>query len=475
EVSAATPEGNGDAETTATAFPSPTPEPATPTPAAEAGATGIGDPDFPRVGNGGYDVQHYVIAMNVDVAGRQITGVTTVEAIATQPLLSFSFDFERFAIQEVRVDMQRVDHRYEGAKLFITPAKPLAEGAEFIVEIAYRGQPGISSTPPIPSGWYWGAGSGTVAAEPFGAKSWFPANDHPLDKATFHFGITVPRPYVVAANGLLRETIERDHQITYMWEARDPMASYLATISIDEYEVHTAHTADGLPLVSFFPPDRAKVLARDFAPTAEMIPYFAELFGPYPFETYGVVVVGQSLPGFAALETQTRSLFLGVPLSEDIQAHELAHQWFGNSVSLERWRDMWLKEGFATYAELLWHERELGRAIVDERVAARRSQMLRESQSGFYAPPGMPPLEDLYNPNVYQGGAVVLHALRLRVGDETFFEILRTYTDRYRYGNASTGDFIDVANEVSRQELGAFFDAWLYSGEVPELVAGPDE
>jgi aminopeptidase N len=427
------------------------------------------------MGNGGYDALHYDLSLTVDPAAQAVEAVSLMQARATQALSSFHLDFEQLSIDELLVDGVPAAYEFDGDELVVTPAQPLPTGAEFSVQVSYRGHPEPSNDPAVLAGWFWTRGVATVAAEPFGAQTWFPANDHPRDKATYRLEVTVPRPLVAASNGLLVETIEEDETITYVWQPRDPIASYLVTVTIDEYKVHETKTADGLPLVSFFPAGEAAAMAAAAAPTAAMIDYFEELFGPYPFEAYGVVAVQGQPPGFAALEAQTRSLFFDVPLTEGILAHELAHQWFGDSVSLETWQDVWLKEGMATYAELLWRERSEGRAAIDDVVASYHEELVRGVQAGLYAPVGKPSPDDLYGFPAYQGGAVVLHALRTTVGDAAFFQTLQTFAGRYAYGNASTADFLAVAEEVSGQELSDFLNAWLYGSpppELPEQIAG---
>ena len=196
-----------------------------------------------------------------------------------------------------------------------------------------------------------------------------------------------------------------------------------------------------------------------------MLAFFSERFGPYPFEVYGIVIFDIPDDGVVAMETQTLSQHgeNEFSLSEYVIAHELAHQWFGDSVSLESWQDIWLKEGAATYAGWLWLEnKESG--TLDAKV--RRVYPFETFSPN---PPGNPSPTNLYTNIVFDRGALTFHALRLRVGDETFFQILRTYTERFRYGNASTADFIAVAEEVSGQELGEFFDAWLYNTRIPAI------
>lgn len=261
---------------------------------ARRGAAGIGDPYFPNAGNGGYDALHYAIDLTIEVAGQRVTARTKIKAQATQHLRSFNLDFEQFAIDTVLVDGQPAEYRYQEDELVVTPAKPLRQGAEFTVEVCYEGSPGPTRSDDIPFGWFWSDSSAYVAAEPFGARTWYPANDHPLDKATYTFRVTVPKPFLVAANGLLTSTTEEDGRVTYLWQAEAPMASYLATVSVGRYEMVTSESDDGVPIVNFFPSDRASQLAEQFAATPDMIDYLAGILGPYPFESYGAIVPDQS-------------------------------------------------------------------------------------------------------------------------------------------------------------------------------------
>jgi aminopeptidase N len=251
---------------------------------------------------------------------------------------------------------------------------------------------------------------------------------------------------------------------TYRFEPRDPMASYLVTINIGEFEVVEEEGPNGLPIRSYVPPDLG--LPAGFSRTADMIAYFSDVFGPYPFETYGVVIVDRFE---AALENQTLSVF-GRYLAtfadaEIVAAHELAHQWFGDSVTPARWEDIWLNEGFATYAEWLWVEHTAGPEAARAQIRGAWGEMRR----GGWAPPGEPSPDDLFDGSVYLGGGLVLNALRNEIGDQAFFETLRIYVDRYSYSNATTGDFIAVAEEVAGRDLDELFELWLYSPTVPDL------
>ncbi len=231
--------------------------------------------------------------------------------------------------------------------------------------------------------------------------------------------------------------------------------------------MQTAEGPNGLPIRNYFPADRAEDGIATFAETSEMIAYFNEVFGPYPFEAYGAVVADTSLS--FALETQTLSLFGKDVLdagsfAETVISHELAHQWFGNSVSLAKWQDIWLNEGFATYASVLWAEHQGG--VAESKGEMNAYYTIISNQTRF-VPPGNPPQDDLFNGGVYLRGAWVLHALRLEVGDAVFFDILKTYYDRFKYGNAITEEFIALAEELSGQDLTDFFQGWLFDEEVP--------
>ncbi len=442
------------------------------------GADGIGDPDFPLLGNGGYDVQHYTLDLAADVDANTLAGTVTITATITEELSSFNLDFvETYTITELTVDGTPAEWELSGHELTVTPAEPLAAGDTIEIGVTYSGspEPEPGTAIPVDLGWLnYGTGS-YVASEPNGAASWYPVNDHPLDKATYTFRITVPEPFVVAANGVLTDTIDNGDTTTYVWEMDDPMASYLTTIGIDDFVVQTEEGPDGVQIRNFFPPEVAEEGERLFAPTADMIAFYSETFGPYPFDAYGVYVADVDLP--FALETQTMTLFarswldFGSGLEEAI-AHELAHQWYGDSVSLSEWGDIWLNEGFATYASWLWAEHD-GPLSLESIVEDAHYQLSLMDERRQLAPPGDPPATDLFSISVYYWGALTLHALRLQVGDEAFFEIMRTYYDRYKYSNATTQDFIAVAEEISGQDLGAFFDDWLYGESLPELPSGP--
>lgn len=454
--------------------PTSTPLPtATPTPAPVQGAAGIGDSYYPFLGNGGYDVQNYAIKLDIDPATNAIQGSTTITAKATEYLSSFDLDIHSLTVQSVNVNDQAARYSRSENKMTITPASPLVNNKTFTVEVAYQGSPELVTPPELgfPIGWaHSKTGAINVWGEPEAASSWFPDNNHPRDKATYRFEITVPRSWLVAATGSLKDTQEHGDKTTFIWEMKYPMASYLASIDIDQYEIFTQSGPHGIRIRDYYPTEYSSANRIQFNILPAAMAFYEKLFGPYPFDEYGVVVSAPD--GFCtiastALEGQTMSIHCpnNDMASPEVIAHELAHQWFGDSVSLKNWQDIWLKEGFATYAQWLW---------TTKNDPSGMKKATRDARTKFHDDPehsvAAPPSNNLYGEESYTGGALVLQALREEVGDETFFKILQMYAEKFRYGVAGTDDFIAVAEEASGKDLKSFFDQWLFSKEMPNFA-----
>jgi len=455
-----------------------TPLPLTPTSVpldAKPGSNGLDDSLYPDFGNGGYDTQHYDLNITVhNVSTSDMSAVTTIEAIATQDLSRFNLDFLGFDITRITVNEEAAEFERNDQELTVIPSQPIADGETFTIVVEYQGIPEemTSVALPFPTGWIVYENGIYVLSEPAGSASFYPVNDHPLDKATYTLTVTVPKPFEVGANGVLEETTDNGDSTTYKFSVRDPMASYLTTININDFDVETMTSTGGVPIRNYYAASLPDGVNEPFARQGEMIDYFSEIFGPYPFEVYGALVM--DIEFGAALENQTLSIF-GVDMvnlndieeTELVVAHELSHQWFGDSVSVADWSDIWLNEGFATYSEGLWVEHTQGRSGLDG-WARFLYQEVRDNPD-YFPPPGDPAGDDLFNSGVYIRGGLTLHALRLKVGDEAFFKILKTYYGRHQYGNATTDDFIQVAEEVSGDDLQEFFDLWLYNETIPRI------
>ena len=460
-------------DTTATTA---TTAPTTTTTTTAGDPAGIGDPYFPELGNPGYDVEHYLVELAVDPVANTLAGEVVITAAATDDLDRFHLDLLGLSVDAVTVDGGDAGFTREGAELIVDPAGVLPAGEGFSVTVAYHGVPESLYTIGWPVGWVQEGDLTYVVAEPDGARTWLPCNDHPSDKAAFTFRITAPEGNTVAANGTLVEVLEGSGQSTFVWEMAEPMATYLATVVVGDLVRVERGTAAGVLLRDYVPPDLAGDPPAPLARVGEMVELFVGLFGPYPFAEYGHALV----PGLrGALEDQTLCVFgrealetlfdadPDGPSSEAVVAHELAHQWFGDSVSPATWQDIWLNEGFATFAQWLWVEHSGGPAAYRQEVAGSYA-FVGDDPHPLPGNPG-PDGEDMFHYAVYLRGGLTLHALRAEVGDQATWEILRAWADRYAYGTVTTADFIGLAEELSGRDLDALFQAWLFDPAMPPL------
>jgi aminopeptidase N len=427
--------------------------------AASPGAPGAGDAYFPLAGNGGYDVKHYGLTIKYEPTTKAFSGVAEIDARALQSLSRFNLDLRGFTVRSVTVDGRPATFTRDGQELTVAPRRALSRHERFTVTVRYDGTTGqpLDNTGAL-YGWVsYGDGS-FVANEPEGASTWYPVNDHQTDKASYDFRITVPNGKTAVANGELVSRKSERGWTTYVWRATDPMASYLSTASVGDYDLRFSRGPKGLPIIDAvdrdLPPEADDGLAR----TNEMIAYFTDVFGRYPFTSYGAIIDDDEDAGYA-LETQTRPIYSGAP-DESTVAHELAHQWFGNSVSPELWRDIWLNEGFATYAEWLWEEHTGGTT-----AAAQFDTLyaLPPTSSVYRHKVADPGAQNLFVSSVYNKGAMTLQALREKIGDRAFFATLKAWYLLNRDSDAGTADFIALTERISRQELSPFFETWLYT------------
>jgi aminopeptidase N len=423
---------------------------------APPGATDLDDPYTPGAGSEGIDVQHHDLDLAWDPDTGELAGIATLTVRADEPLDLVSFDLaSTLEVADVQVDDADTPFAQGGDELVLEPAEPLTAGQEAEVVITYAGEPGpLAAEASLGDiGWIGDGDVAYVASQPYGASSWYPTNDHPSDKATYDLHFEVPSGLAAASNGDLVAHDDDGTTATWEWTVEQPMAAYLATVAIGDLVLVETEGPDRLPLTSFYPADQPE-LADEFADMGPMISVLAALFGPYPFGSYGAIVVPDEL-GFA-LETQNRPLYGTDVVDEGFRVHELAHQWFGNSVTPERWEDLWLNEGFATYAEWLWYDATDPSFDIDAR-AAQVADDPETAEGPIYAPE----TDDLFSFAVYDRGAATVHALRGELGDEAFFALVQEWVATNEGGTVSTDDFIALAEQRSGRNLTTFFDQWL--------------
>ncbi|WP_210502527.1 M1 family metallopeptidase [Nocardioides xinjiangensis] len=459
--------------TTAAATATPTPSAGRPGATAPVdGAPGIGDPYWPLDGNGGIDVSAYRISHRYAFATQRLSGRTTVELTATQDLASFSLDFllrvSKVTVDGAAAEFTRTDGGHE---LRITPARPLAAGSEHRVTVTYDDRPARHAYAGERN-WLASRREVVTMNEPHMAPWWFPANDHPLDKAIVDVKVRVPHGREVVSNGRLRGREVGKRSTQWHWRADEPMVPYLAFFAAGDFTIEKGRHR-GLPwlvAVSERLSERDQAASmRLMRRTPHVVAGLEEDLGPYPFSVVGGITTGLG-PGFA-LENQTRPTYPAVGGSyTSLVVHELAHQWFGDDIAVHHWSDIWLNEGFATFMEWRWAETHGGRSGAST-LRGYYGDVGPDSEF-WKVSIGDPGAARIFDSAVYGRGAMTLQALRNRVGDEVFWRIIRTWIREQRGGNGSSAEFEEVAARVSGQDLGSFFTAWLRTPTRPAATAG---
>jgi aminopeptidase N len=438
------------------------------------GAPGVGDPYYPNYGNGGYDVAHYNLDVRYDPATNELTGHASIVARATQNLSRFNLDLVGLTVDSIKVNGRTARWTRDDHELTVVPAHGLRKGTPILLDVRYHGVPVtfVIAGTTLEAGFIHTDDGNVVAGQPEVAAAWFPVNDHPQDKATYTFQITVPQGLTAIANGIPLGSSTRGGWTTWRWAELVPMISYLATATVGEWRISRS-VHKGRPVYIAVDPDLPPDLADDaVGRTSEVTDFMEGLFGPYPFKAEGAIVDDYDNLAFA-LENQSRPIYSkfffepGATLAETgVVAHEIAHMWFGDSVAVHEWKDIWLNEGYATYAQWLWSD-HIGDGTVEDTFAFFYN--LPETSSVWQPPPGDPGVDNLFGNSVYFRGAMTLHALRLTIGDSKFFTLARAWATKKRGGNGSTPEFIALAERVAQMDLSAFFDAWLFQPPKPAL------
>jgi aminopeptidase N len=432
---------------------------------------GIGDTLFPSLGNPGIDVEHYSLTLRYDPARVEIAAVDHLEMAMTEDRETFTLDSAGPIVSAVSVDGVPADFTAESPELHITPATKLSRGQHVSVDVTYTLLPATVPSPAGgPVGWFSTPGGSYVLNEPEGTHTWMPCDDHPSDKATFRFELTVPTGVTAVANGALIDHTSNVSSDTWIWEEDRPMATYLIQLLTGDYELVDGVGPNGLPLLSAVLHSDRETMQPFLDVIDDQIDFFDDFFGPYPLDRYGIAIT-DSFPGLA-METMERPMFSRADFSAGrldsgqqlFLSHELTHQWFGDAVSPARWNDIWLNESFATYGEWMWLDHVGLTSIADS-----ASTGLNSHEPGSTANPSA---EDMFQVNSYDGGAAILHALRKTIGDDLFFTLLRTWVADNSGQSRTTEDFVALANKVAGRDLTEFFATWLYADTLPAEYPG---
>lgn len=412
-----------------------------------------------------FDVQHYGLDLDYAVDSRHLTGTATIDLVAGEPLEDVVLDLRGPQVSAVRVDGDPVEFTEDDGTLTVPVA--LAAGAHGVLAVDYSHTAGTPrDANGTPFGWIATPDGAQVLSQPDGAPTWFPVHDVLTDKATYDISVTVPAGKTAVANGVPTGRSEGPGTTTWSWHAAEPMVAYLATVGIGDYDLTTTTGPGGLPIVDAvdrdLDPDAAQETRLALAAQPAVLEFLQERWGPYPFSTAGAIVDDDTDPGYA-LETQTRPLY-ATDVYDGVVVHELAHQWFGDSVSIATWQDLWLNEGFATYSEWLWAEHSGGDSV---RSTADALLGLPADDPLWAVTIAAPTRAQYFDRAVYDRGALTLDALRTRIGDEAFWRLARTWTQRHADGNVTTADFERSASEVSGQDLTDFFRTWVHTSGRP--------
>jgi aminopeptidase N len=429
------------------------------------GGSGVRDPYFPKAGNGGYDVGHYALTLDYTPATRRLTGTAVITARATQDLSAFDLDLAGLDVDSVTVEGRKARVSRSGQELTVRPHDDLTEGETFSTTVRYSGTPRTLTDPDgSEEGWLPTADGALGLGEPVGSMAWFPGNHHPSDKAAYDITVTVPKGLQAVSNGELTSRSTKGGRTAYTWHMAQPMASYLATVAVGRFTVTRGTGPHGLPVLTAVDPTQAEAGKDLHSKISEIIDWEEYNFGPYPFSSTGAVVDRPEDVTYA-LETQSRPVFPGAP-DTSLLVHELAHQWYGDSVTPASWRDMWLSEGFATYAEWLYEEDHGGKS-----AQQAFTDLYEGDHKEIWAfPPAKPSgAAHISDSPVYERGAMVLQKIRQKTGDDTFYAIVQGWAAAHRHGSASTADFTAyVEKKAPDKDFTGIWKDWLYGNGKPD-------
>lgn len=426
------------------------------------------------------DVRHYVFDLKLNDSTDIIEGKATISIKFLQALNEFQLDLTSqdpptgygMSVQKIMENGKVLSFQHVGEKLVISLPAAVKTNEIRTFSIEYQGIPEdglIISTNLFQERTFFGDNW------PDRAHHWLPVVDHPSDKATVEFIVTAPVHYQVIANGeQVEETNLNDHFKLTHWKENVPLPTKVMVIGVARFAVQQASYVEGIPVTSWVYPQNREAGFGDYSQAVKVLDWFYKKMGSYPFEKLANV---QSKTRYGGMENAGNIFYFEESVTgnnehEDLIAHEIAHQWFGNSASERNWHHIWLSEGFATYLTDLYIGETQGLAAFRERLDEERQQVIDYAKENS-VPIVNTAIEDyneLLNPNSYQKAAWVLHMLRQETGDEKFWQGLREYYETYQFSNAVSEDFQRIMEQVSGKKLDGFFKQWLYLPGHPQLA-----
>lgn len=428
------------------------------------------DPVYPEYGNPNIDVQRYDLTLAWSPVSRTLTATARLTVRIVRSVGEIALDFsEGYQIGEIKLDGAPAASSRRGGDLVIAAPGPVRPETVVTVVIGYRGTPVAAPFPgrradvPAVGAMIGEGGELWATQQPYGAFTWFPCSDQPSDKALFDVTITAPPGWTGVSSGeLVATTTGADGSTTTAWRGGAPSATYLLAFAVDRFERHGETGPHGLPVSYWVRREQSARMLPVLRRAPKMIDWLERRFGRYPFETLGIVVV----PDRSAMETQTM-ISMGTLTGyrgETVLVHELAHQWFGDAVTPSTWKDLWLSEGFATYAEMLYAVDRLGADRADTLRSWREADSRSRKSAG---PPGRYDPAHFAESNVYYGPALLLDALRRRIGSERLMAMLRDWALHHRHRGVDRAAFERWLGEYTGVDHSRLIETWLDSTTTP--------